>query len=121
MNELHLLQERIREESPVMQAGEGYSAEARMLVRISEIRTLIKTLQEEEKDLSDQLKDHIKITGEIVQTDTQRASIEPAVSVSYDTDQLAFALGDRYELCLGEPAFDKAKLEAYPVRNTTGL
>jgi len=105
------LQTRLQESTALMTAAEGYSEETRMLVQLSELRTQIKNLGEYEKQLTKDLTAHIKETGEIVQTDTQRASLEPATSVSYDEDALRESLGNRFLSCQ-ELTFSKTKLES---------
>ncbi len=105
------LQNRLQESTDLMKAAEGYSPEVRMLVQVSEARTQIKGLQEFDKDLTKQLVDHIKETGEVVATETQRASLEQATTVSYDETKLKEILGNRFNDCL-EFSFSKSRLEA---------
>ena len=105
-----------------MQAAEGYSDEVRSLVQLSEIRVQIKHLQEREKELSDDLKAHIRKTGEIVQTDTQKASLEPAVTVVWDAEVLSRVLEPALynACCTTTTVFDPKKLEALVTLGSIG-
>jgi hypothetical protein len=104
------LQERLAEEtSVVMKAAEGLSPEARLLTELAETRKKLKSLKELEEDLTTQLKDHIKETGEMVTNGAQVAVLQTRETVKWDEDGLLTVLGDNWAKC---QSFDKKKLDA---------
>lgn len=106
---MNILQHRLQEETPLLQAGEGLSPEQRVLIQLSEVRARLKADKKLEEDLTKTLKDHYSSTGELVETESQRMQIETATSRVYDEDMLALRLGSRFQDC---QSFDKARLDA---------
>jgi hypothetical protein len=105
------LQERLAEEtSVVMKAAEGLSPEARLLTELAETRKKLKSLKELEEDLTTQLKDHIKETGEMVTNGAQVAVLQTRETVKWDEDGLMTVLSkSNWEKCL---SFDKKRFDA---------
>jgi len=106
------------EESSLMLAAEGLDEWQRKLVRTQECRAIKRAMDEEDKQLTGELKLHHEQTGEIVETDAFKACMEGGgFDVSYDQAGLELALGDLFQECMElppppKPFFNPERLDA---------
>lgn len=116
---MNLLQLRLNpEESSLALAAEGLDEWQRKLVRTQECRAIKRAMDEEDKILTGELKQHFEETGELVETDAFKACMDGAgFDIAYDEAGLELVLGDLFQECMEtppppKPYFSPARLEA---------